>query len=93
MRPNEKEILTRCLEHTMRGGTPVDNVWYQNHNDVLAQILDEECVFIKTEDVVLFFEKPWKWEQDMREILEADEELSTLVEEKKAGVSPHAEET
>lgn len=69
----EKELLKDCLNNTFKkhGIANMDKVWYQTHDTLVsvANILDEEGDFHQTSDVIQFFEKPWKWEHDMQELI------------------------
>lgn len=73
------EYLERCLESISKKiGLMNPLLWY-NSGDVMlsvARILDDEGCFSKTSDVIYFFEKPWKWESDMQEIIDDFQEVT-----------------
>jgi hypothetical protein len=75
MDKQDYDYIKSCLEHTYAHHKlphEADMVWYVNHETQLsvARILDSECYFPNTEDVIYFFEKPWKYEREMQEIIE-----------------------
>lgn len=45
--------------------------WYEDRNNLyfVAEILVEECLLRKAEDVVRYIEKPWKWDKEAELIL------------------------
>jgi hypothetical protein len=71
---NEVETLKECLDNTFKthGILNHSKVWYETFDTLLsvATILESETYFIKTFDVISFFEKPWKWETDMQELID-----------------------
>ena len=77
MDKSEIEFLKNCLAHTFGGRAliPPPDTWYLSGDTVLtvAEILDGECYFHTTGDVIRYFEKPWKWETDMQEIVDTYE--------------------
>jgi hypothetical protein len=77
----ERDALQYCLDNTFKvhGIANSHKVWYTDNDTMLsvAQILDGECCFRDTGEAVLFFEKPHKWESNMKELVdEYDEENS-----------------
>jgi len=70
----EIETLRNCLKNTyeVHGLANASKIWYENGDTMLsvANILEGQDCFIRTSDVIHFFEKPWKWEVDMKELLE-----------------------
>lgn len=46
-----------------------DSKWYENHALLVtfASVLNEADQFASVEDVIYFFEKPWKWETEYQE--------------------------
>ncbi len=71
MEKSDIEYLKGCLDRTMKGGTPLGEIWYTGQDAMItvAGILDGECCFSKTGDVISFFEKPHKWESDMQDLV------------------------
>ena len=64
-------FLLTMLENTLKDDkSNIRDVWYQDHDNRLcvANILNAEYRFGDTCDVIYFFEKPWKWETEMREL-------------------------
>ncbi len=72
------EYLKNCLENTFKvhGIANASKIWYTSQDTMLtvARILDDEGCFDRTSDVIYYFEKPWKWEQDMQELIEENTE-------------------
>jgi len=71
---NDYELFKNCLGHTYehyKNTCQLDMIWYASHDTQLsvARILDGECYFTETSDVIYFFEKPWKFETDMQELV------------------------
>lgn len=65
------DYLEDCLKHTFEVEGLTGDVWYKSGDSMLyiAQVLDDHDIFIKTSDVIYFFEKPWKYEGDMRDVI------------------------
>ncbi len=86
MDKDNKLTLQHCLDNTYKVHGILNNnkIWYSSGDTMLtvATILDDEGIFIKTTDVIRFFEKPWKWESDMQELIdEYNEENKPQVNE------------
>lgn len=77
MDKSDGELLKECLNHTYKPGQDLRFVWYQNRNTCLdvARILNSEGYFASTDDVIYFFEKPWKYENDITDLLSLSEEV------------------
>lgn len=68
----DKEYLKHCLERSdMRPGLHKD-IWWKSDNTVItvARILERWGQFKERSDVIDFFEKPYKFEQEMKFIIE-----------------------
>ncbi len=87
MSKDDCEYLKHCLAKTYKGGTPITDVWYSDGDTTLhvASILDEEGCFPRTRDVIYFFEKPWKWESGMRDLVNDYEEDRKVADDYKHG--------
>jgi hypothetical protein len=72
------ETLKDCLSHTYNKFDPLNmKVWYTSNDTMLsvASILKDEYIFsgdsisASLNNLLYFFEKPWKWENDIRELV------------------------
>ena len=73
MDKNDYKLLKEYLENTSdKLGRHSSLLWYKNHDDVMAvaRILAEELYLREVKEAISFFEKPWKWESDMQEIID-----------------------
>jgi vacuolar-type H+-ATPase catalytic subunit A/Vma1 len=80
MDKSDIEYLENCLEHTSKQHnllTDSNKIWYSNNDTVLsvARILDSDFSFRDTSSVIDFFEKPYKGEYEMRQIVKAYKEI------------------
>ena len=79
MNKSDIEYLKNCLENTSsKIGLMNPDLWYNNGDSLLtiARILDNEDYFPSTHDVIYFFEKPYKYESDMQEIIDDFQEVT-----------------
>ncbi len=78
----DREYLEHCLKHTWEhhGLLESNKTWYSSGDTMftVAIILNDEGYFNKPIDVIRFYEKPWKYESDMREIIKTYNEENDL---------------
>lgn len=75
-RKQDAEYLRLCLAKTSKQvGLLSPDQWYTSGDTMLtvATILEQNSYLIKAADAIRFFEKPWHFEGDMRELAEAIE--------------------
>ena len=73
MDKSDIEYLERCLESTSKNiGLMNPLLWYNSGDTMInvANILEDEGYLSTASDAIRFFEKPWKWESDMQDIID-----------------------
>jgi RIO-like serine/threonine protein kinase len=75
------EYLENCLTHTSKQHDifkESSKIWYVDSDTLItvARILDGECYFREASNAIDFFEKPYKWESEMQEIVDTYKEES-----------------
>ena len=83
MDKSDIEYLENCLAHTSKQHSLIhnsDKIWYANNDTLLAvaRILDEDFSFRDTSCVIDYFEKPYKWEYEMKQIVDNYKELQEM---------------
>ena len=73
----------RCQRHSIPGASAMTSMfdglpWYAVHDNIvsLAYWLESNNRFNKISDVVYFIEKPWKWDNEYKE-MKAEREVIT----------------
>ena len=67
----DAQFLLAMLQNILKADrSNLRDVWYQSYDNCIcvANILNAEYRFGDTGDVIYFFEKPWKWETEMKEL-------------------------
>ncbi len=72
MDKNDYDFIKICLTKTDKNSSRLDKTWCSNSDTVIAvaRILDSDCYFIDTSDVINYFERPYTYEDKMQEILD-----------------------
>lgn len=54
--------------------------WWKTQDSLIsvASILDYESIFPDTESVIQFFSKPWRWETEIKELIQEVIEISIM---------------
>lgn len=76
MNRNDYETLKDCMKQSAKTSTPL-KMWCASFDNVLmvARILKGEYTFTghtnddTAENIIDYFEKPWHWETDMRDLI------------------------